>query len=442
VQAQTSLQSFGPWLRIGILSFGFVITVFAHGQMTLSDAVKQAVRHSDRVAIAESDLTKAKATLSETRDAYIPSVSVSSGLGASSGITLNVPTVFTTNAQSLVFNSSQREYLRASHLGMEAAAASLLEIQQQVEEDTAATYFSLGNAIEKQAVLKEQGVHASRLVQIADDRLAAGFDTELEEMKARKEAAEIELQKLQLDDRISSLREHLAGLVGVSQDFMSASIVVSPKWIADVTHQLDRPCIAGADVAAAHADARAKRETSLGDSRYQWRPQVEFEAQYGRISPFNGVSTYYNLQGNYNTLAAGVQIQIPLLDFGRRARASVSAAEAAHAEHDALQLDRQDREACGETQHSLAELVAQYNISQLDYRIAAVEMQETAIRADGNETPTARPTTPKEKERALLQVGQKHLDSLAIEGQLLERYIHYLKQTGSLDAWVATEGQF
>ncbi|ADV83450.1 TolC family protein [Terriglobus saanensis] len=414
----------------------------AYSQDTLSNVALQATRNSERVKVAESDLVKAKAALSGARDVYIPSVSVSSGLGASSGITLSVPTVFTASAQSLVFNYSQRNYIRATRFGVEAADQSLAEVRQQVEEDAAVTYSSLAYALRSQAVLREQKKIGSRLIEIVSDRLAAGYETELEAMKVQKETAAIELQEIQMAHRIEFLKQHLAVLTGTAEGFITVEVQSVPlRTIGLTAMHLDVPCAAGADVLAALAEARANLQTSFGDARYTWRPQVVLQAQYGRISPFNDVSSYYNLHGNYNTLAVGVQLQLPMFDFGRHAHARETAADAAKAEHQVTLRRQQQTESCGQVRHSVTELAAQGKIAQLDYKIAAAELEAIDIRANNGDASAPTPITPKDRFRTLMQVGQKHLDSLAIDAQLMEAYIHYLKKTSGLDNWISSGAQ-
>jgi hypothetical protein len=131
-----------------------------------------------------------------------------------------------------------------------------------------------------------------------------------------------------------------------------------------------------------------------------------------------------------------VQLQFPLLDLGRRARARGAAADAARTQHDAILLQQQQMETCGQLQQSILELAAQEKLSRLEYKIAAMQFEETLTRVSNGGGSDASPLTPKEEQRARLQVGQKHVDSLTVEGQLSETYIYYLRQTGELDRWI------
>ena len=324
------------------------IPSLTYAQISFSSAIDLALNNSPRVKMAEDDAKRATASLSELKNAFIPRISGSSGLGASSGITLNVPTIFTVSAQSLVFDYPQLGNIRAGRLGVQAADLSLRGIREQVEEDSIVTYLSLDSAYQCQATLTSQYEYALRLVSIVQERFEAGYENELELKKARRTALQIKLQKSQVEDRIATLTEHLRGLTGLTNE----SELIVPESIprdglsSVMLLELAPMCPDSPNTLSAEADAKAKLERSSGESRYTWMPQVAFEVKYGRISPFNSASTYYNLNGNYNTLAVGVQFQFPFLDLGRKAKARESVAEASHAEHQVVSLRSQQSEDC------------------------------------------------------------------------------------------------
>jgi outer membrane protein TolC len=416
----------------------FCMATSSYAQISFTSAIGLALQNSLRVRMAQDDVNKAVATLTETKDAFIPSISVSSGLGASSGITLNVPTIFTINAQSLVFNYSQHDYIRAARLGVQASNMALTDVRQQVEEDAAITYLSLDLAGQRRAAMADQYRYALKLVSIIQDRLAAGMESDLELKKSRRTAVQIRLQQLQLDDQIASLSDHLARLIGLPGNQLATvpeSIPpgpVFPSLAAAPSSYPDTPSILSAE-----ANARAKLQQAFGDSRYTWRPQVAFQAQYGRISPFNGVSTYYNLNGDYNTLELGVQIQIPFLDRSRKAKASESMTDALHAEHQAAYLRDQLSENRLKLQHSIAELTTKAELAELDQGIAQDQLDAMLLQLkEGNGNSAAPQMTPKDEQNTRIQERQKYLDVLDAKLQLRETEIYLLRQTDELEAWV------
>jgi hypothetical protein len=176
---------------------------------------------------------------------------------------------------------------------------------------------------------------------------------------------------------------------------------------------------------------------SVADSRYTWRPQIAFDAQYGRISSFNGVSTYYNLRGDYNTLAAGVQINLPILDRTRSAKARESLADAQHAQHELDFLRDQESEARLNQQHFIVELETKAELAELDEEIARDQLNAVAMQLSTEGGNPAMPRlTPKDEQNAHIQERQRYLDVLDADLQLEEAQISLLRRTGRLNEWL------
>jgi len=243
-----------------------------YAQISFSAAIDLALKNSPRVKMAEDDAKRAAVSFSEVKNTFIPSVTGSSGLGASSGITLSVPTIFTVCAHSLVFDYSQFGYIRAGRLGVQVAHLSLRGIREQVEEDAIVTYLSLDSAYQSHAAITTQYEYALRLVSIVQERFEAGYENGLELKKARRTALQIKLQKSQMEGQIATLTEHLRGLTGLA----SESELLVPESIP--RDELSSVMLLGSGptcpdspgVISAEADARAKLERASGESRYTW----------------------------------------------------------------------------------------------------------------------------------------------------------------------------
>lgn len=416
----------------------------ASAQISFTSAIDLALRNSPRVKMARDDVDKAVASLSETKSVFIPSLSGSIGVGPSYGITTSVPTIFTVNAQSLVFNFSQRNYIRAAHAGLDAAHASLMDMREQVEEDTALTYISLDRAQQRQAAMADEYGYALKLASIVQERVDAGTDTSLALKQARRTAVQIHLQQLQLEDEIATLRDHFSRLIGLPPDQLRtvpSSIPASPDFrplqVNAPSAYPDTP-----SVLSAEANARSKRQQAIGDSRYVWRPQVSFVAQYGRISPLNNVSTYYNLDGNYDTAYAAIQVLLPFFDRTHQAKARESLAEAQHAEHTVSFLRDQQNEARVKLQHSIAELATKEELAELDRSIAQDQLNATLVQLTaGSGSDTATPMTPKDEQNARIQERQRYLEMVDATFQLRQAQINLLRQTGQLQNWIQSVAQ-
>ena len=409
----------------------------SHAQMTLPSVIRLAMGNSARVKAAKNDLEKAQAGVAVAKDLYIPSVMTTAGLGDSYGITLSVPTIFTIGAQSLVYSDQQRYYIRAAHSDLLAAGLALTEARDEVEEDAAITYISLNESQMSAAALAEQWRFAEKLEAIVQDRINAGLDSDLELKKAERGTIQIKLAQMQMEDNIATLCAHISELTGEPIN----QVRIVPESIPDIpsyeSFQSDE-ALNFADnpgVLAAEATAEAKLERAHGDSRYTWKPIINFNAQYGRVSPINNVSEFYNLHGIYNTWNAGVQIQLPILDKVRKAAARQSVADAARAAIDVGNLQAQLADDRQKLQSSMPELALKAKLARLDFEIAGDELKAATIQTHSTGVGTP-PMSPKEEQEAHLEERQKYLDFLDSEMQFAKAEIWMLRQTGRLASWI------
>ena len=418
------------------------MAVPAHGQVSFTSVISLALENSPRMKAAQNDVRKAESALAVLKDIYIPSVVTGGGLGDTYGITLSVPTIFTVNAQSLVYSTQQRANTRAAHFDLQAATLALTESRGQVEEDAAITYVSLENSQKVAEALTEQYRFAMKLVSIVQDRVNANLDSDLDLIKARRGAIQIKLQEMQAEDDAEGARAHLAQLTGLSSDqfeSLPADIPTLPSESSTVDPRnatmTDSP-----GILAAEANVKAKEQRARGDAAYTWRPQISFGAQYGRISPINNVSSFYNLNGNYNTANIGIVIQFPLLDKVRKAAARISSLDASRAALDLEGLRFDQGEGRRKLQRSILELTAKADLADLDLSIAQNELQSTTVQLHSSSG--GPPLTPKEEQTARIQERQRYLDLLDAKLQLRKAHISLLRQNGQLDDWLQSLANF
>ena len=81
----------------------------ASAQVSLTTVVDLAQRNSSAVKLAEADVQKAKAALTETQDVFVPSLTFGSGLPAfpTIGFMPGVPSTFSGTVQSMAFSLPQ-----------------------------------------------------------------------------------------------------------------------------------------------------------------------------------------------------------------------------------------------------------------------------------------------------------------------------------------------
>jgi len=187
---------------IACSALAFAVTP-AIAQISFTSAVGLALKGNPKVLTAQADVNKAQAALDELKDAYVPNVVGASSIGPPSyGFPLGQPSIYNLTSQSLVFSYAQRDYVRGAKAALEAAALSLKDAREAVAEDTAITYLALDRDLRRKEILKEQQGFADHLVEIVQDRLAAGQDTPIDLTTARLAAAQIHLALLRMQTRL------------------------------------------------------------------------------------------------------------------------------------------------------------------------------------------------------------------------------------------------
>jgi outer membrane protein TolC len=414
-----------------------IASTSARAQVSFATAVDRAVGNSPQVRSAEADLAKAQSAISVLKDIYIPSVVVGGGLGTAYGITLGVPTIFTVSAQSLVYSPQQRSYIRSARLSIEAAQYALADARNQAAQDAANTYCALNHDQAAVKALEQQFGYALKMVSIVQDRVNAQLDTASDLKKARRDALQTRLQWMQMQDDLAAQRRQLSQVTGLPQAELIAdggSIPDLPPVAEDDSSSLP----ADPGMLAAEANQKATSLRAKGDAQYTWKPTIGFGAQYGRVSPIENVSEFYNLHGNYNSASIGVDIKFPVLDRVRAAVARQSAADAARQELDLEAQKQKQAEGRRKLTRDAEELNVKAQLAELDYGIASDELQSVLVAEHGSTA--GNPVTPKEEMGARIQERQQYLGMLDAKLASEQAEIGWLRQAGQLRNWLHSLG--
>jgi len=409
-------------------------------QLSFTTAIDLSLKSNPKVLMAQADVTKARATLAELRDAYIPNFVGGTGLGPPSyGFPLGQPTLFSFTAQSLVFSYSQRDYIRAAQAAIDAANLSLKDARDGVVEDTAITYLALDRDLQRQAALREQQGYADRLVSIVQQRLDAGQDTAIELTTARLSAARIRLSVLRAEDETSTDQAHLARLIGLPARGLGVSSSSVPAFTEPSSSEVDAPSPATSPaVLSAYANARAKQETAFAEARYLWRPQVFFAGQYNRFATFNNYQAYY-LHFQQNNAAVGIQINIPFFDQAHRAKAQEAAADASRSLHEADLSRDQFFDSQLRAHHTSAELSARAEIASLDDQLAQQQLDILLVQLKSGTGNGAGPQmSPKDEQNSRIAEREKFVAVLNARFEAAQAQIEFMRQSGDLDTWISS----
>jgi outer membrane protein TolC len=422
------------------LSLG-IAAAHAPAQVSLRTVVELAQRNSTTVRLASADVAKARASLSESRDVFIPSLAFGSGLPAfpEVGFTGALPTIWDATVQSMVFSIPQIRYIQAARMGLHAAELSQKDALEQAALDASSAYIELDTVNTELAVAHQQEDYANRMVEIAQQRAESGVDPLSDLLQARLTAAELKLKRLHLETRAATLAKQLSTLTGLPMGAITpdhASIPEIPAITAD-----DAPRTT-AGIESAQLQAASRERAALGDRERVWLPQIAFGALYNRNTTLlNNTNQYYNHYLPANNFSSGFNIQVPLLDIGARSKAHESAADALRAKVEAEQAEKQNDLQITELDASLRELDAEAEVASLRSQIAAEQLKTVLSELEfGNGAaggPGAPPQlSPKAEQQARIDERQKYMDSLDAGLDLSKARLNLLRALGHMQDWL------
>ena len=417
----------------------------ADAQISLVSAVDLALKNSPRVRLAQADVDKSTAVLKESKDVYIPAVTVGSGLGYSYGYPLGQPSVVNAQLTGAILSWSQRDYIRAARLGLQAAILSLNDARAGVEEDTVVTYLALDRDLAREQALDEQLARAEQLVTIVSDRLNAGVDSQMDLTQAKLTAAQIHLAYLNAQDDTSTDQLRLAHLIGLPSTNLTTVPASVPHIGAPAAGDTSPTLTDSPSVRAALSTAESKQRIAWGDSKKLYRPQIFLAGEYSLFAKFNNYQLYFPTRPDgtsvfqYNNAGIGVQISWPIFDHALRAKAQESAADAAHAfaEYDIARIKEQEGHAL--LARSTRTLAAKAEVADLQQQLASEQLASIRTQLQASAAnPNVPQRTPKDETNAEIDERGKYVSLLNSRFDLQQAQVQLMRAQGSLDTWLRT----
>lgn len=416
----------------------------ADAQISLVSAVDLALKNNPRVRLAQADIDKSTAVLKESKDVYIPAITVGSGLGWSYGYPLGQPSVVNATVQGVILSWSQRDYIRAAHLGLRAAVLNYNDARASVEEDTVVTYLALDRDLARQQALNEQLSHAEELVRIVTDRVNAGVDNAMDLTQAKLSAAQIRLARLNAQNDTAADQLKLAHLIGLP----SANLTTVPDSVPHVgTPEPNASPVSlpeSPTVTAAFASAQSKQQIAWGDAKKLYRPQIYLASQYSLFAKFNNYQVFFPINPvtgksvfQYNNAGIGIQITWPIFDRTLKDKAAESAADAVHAYADAENARIKDQDGRAELARSTRTLAAKAEVADLEQQLASQQLASVQTQLEaGAANSNAPQRTPKDQVHAEIDERDKFISMLNSRFDLQQAQVQLMRAQGSLDTWL------
>src|SRR5260221_9861563 len=174
-------------------------------------AIELALKNSATTGLAHADLQRARATVTQTRDVFLPQMVLGSGLGGSYGFPLSLegaaPSIFNLNFQGALLNGAQRSYVKAARSDVAVTAAQNADRRNEVITETALDYVQLDLLESSLAIQREQQESAAKFQDIVNQRVQAGLDSQVETTRAKLVGARTTLDIAQTRAAADQLRD-------------------------------------------------------------------------------------------------------------------------------------------------------------------------------------------------------------------------------------------
>lgn len=420
-----------------LLTIAVVIFVLAPAvtgeQITFHEAVTLAIKNAKAVSIAHADGVRVRNAYQEARSAYIPQVSLGSGLGYTFGFPLGTPSIFSVNSASMLYNPAQREYIKAAKFEITASDMALADKRQQAILDTAIAYADLDRHQAALEILKSGTDEAARAYAIVQQRVQAGVEAAVEETRAKLTLARLRLKQSQTESEADLLRLRLSQLTGVSASGLSTAPDSMPRLPAPPVVDEGAAANDAAVVKAAQNDAAAKDRAALAEHK-QLYPQVNLGGQYAMFS--NAINNYSQYYRNFqrNNIAFGLDVKIPIFNAVQRAKYREALADASKAHAVAEDTRDQVSDEILRLERASQQLAQAQEIAELEFQLA---QSDTAAVRTRNESGQA---SPKDLANSLVAEEEKRGAMLDARFNYQQARLQLMRLTGDIEGWAKAGG--
>jgi outer membrane protein len=404
-------------------------------RLTLRRAVELALQHSTGTAIAEADKQRAEQNVLELRNQFVPQVNIGAGLGYNQGFPLSLenlaPSLLNVTTQAYVFNMAQMSFMRAARLDLAGFTKMAEDRKAQVVFDTSLAYAELDKIEGELNILRQQESAAGRVQTVAQERLQAGVDSQVEVTRAKLSAARVRLAVEQSTGQAAILRTRLSQLTGLPADSIQTvteSIPPLPAPMAE-TDFVAKTLAVNSSIQVANDAAAAKELRAQGEHRALW-PSVDSAMQYALLAHYNNYDVFFRRDTfQRNNLTVGVVVRFPIFNKSLRAHASAADYEALKAKKEADEVKNQVTTEAMKLQTSVRQLAAARDVAQLEYQLASNDVQTVQAKMD------AGGATVRDQENARLAESQRYAAYVDASFELDKALMQLMRATGEIESW-------
>ncbi|HET7872506.1 MAG TPA: TolC family protein [Terriglobales bacterium] len=396
-------------------------------------AVELALKNSAASGISRNDLKRAQAMVKQSEDYFHPTMVFGSGLGWSYGFPLTLegsaPSIFQVNYQQGFFNLGQRENVKAAKSDAQLAQAQNIERRNEVITETALCYMQLDLLESFIPVQQQQQKAAARYQEVANQRIQAGLDSQVEFTRAKLAVARTRLDIAQARAATDQLRLRLSQLTGLAVSEIRTSTESIPK-LPDVLENADLPAQAAENntaVKIAEFAAQSKEHRAQAEHKALY-PTLDFVGQYQLLSKFNNYQDFF-LKFQQNNATIGGAIRFAFLNPSQHDAAKAARFDANKAREEARNVKQQVSTETLKLQRSVQQLAAAREVAQLEHELAAADVDAARSRIEAGQA------SIKEEQNARVAENQRYTAYLTSTFDLDKAQVQLLREIGELENW-------
>jgi outer membrane protein len=418
------------------------LTLLAQDQvkpLPFRTAIELALRNSATSGVARADIARAQATVSQTRDLFLPQVSVGAALGYSHGFPLSLegsaPSLFNVNISGYLFNAAQRDYIQAAKSDAATIAAQNSDRRNDTIMETALDYIQLDLLDSSLSVQSQQQEAAARYQDIVSQRVQAGLDSEVELTRAKLAVARTRFDIAQTQSAADQLRYRLSQLTGMPANSIRTSTETIPSL--PVVSQTDDLASQASEksflVKIAEGISRTREFRAQGD-RKQLYPTVDLAGQYALLARYNNYDQFFKTFER-NNLSIGVVIRFPFFNAAQRRAADAAGFDALKASEEARGVKQQVSAETLKLQRSVQQFAAAREVAQLEHQLAQADIDATHAKIESGGA------SLKDEQNARVVEHQRYTAYLSSNFDLDKAQVQLLRQVGELEGWALGPGK-
>jgi outer membrane protein TolC len=403
------------------------------GTLPFRTAIELALKNSAASGISRNDLQRALAVVKQSEDYFHPTAIFGSGLGWSYGFPLTLegsaPSIFQVNYQQGFWNMAQRESVKAAKSEAQVVEAQNADRRNELIMETVLCYMQLDLLDSFIPVQQEQQKAAARYQDVANQRIQAGLDSQVEFTRAKLAVARTRLDIAQARAATDQLRLRLSQLTGLPVSEIRTSTETIPK-LPDVLQDADLPAQAvknNSAVQIAEFAAQSKEHRAQAERKALY-PTLDLVGQYQLISKINNYEEFFK-KFQANNVTIGGAIRFAFLNPGQHSAAKAARFDANKAREEALNVKQQVSTETMKLQRSVQQLAAARDVAQLEHELAVADLDATQAKIEAGQA------SIKDEQNARVAQNQRYTAYLTSTFDLDKAQVQLLRQIGDLESW-------